>query len=80
MLSFLTNNHRIVMLSFLKQVGDRLELMGKLRPKFGSVFFRLLHHSYVKFFVSHSYVKFFKCLLHHRYNRSTLNIRGCGVF
>ena len=50
MLSFLTNNHHIVMLSFLKQVGDRLELMGKLRPKFGSVFFRLPHHSYVKFF------------------------------
>jgi len=58
MLSFLTNNHHIVMLSFLNQVGDCLELMGKLRPQFDAVFSCLLHHSYVKFFVTYSYVKF----------------------
>ena len=55
----------IVMLSFFKQVGDFLELMGFLCLLVGSVFFCFNFHSYVKFFFInfHSYVKFFENLL-----------------
>ena len=41
----------IVMLSFLDQVGDHLELMGEVRSLVWMVFFCFFSfHSYVKFF------------------------------
>jgi len=58
MLSFFLDFVIIVMLSFLKQVGDRLELMGLVCPLVGRSFLCFAFHSYVKFFVN-SYVKFF---------------------
>ena len=58
MLSFFLDFVYIVMLSFLKQVGDRLELMGFVCPLVGQSILCFAFHSYVKFFVD-SYVKFF---------------------
>jgi len=51
MLSFFKKQRLHSYVKFLKQVGDRLELMGKLRPKFGLVFFVYFTIVMLSFFV-----------------------------